>query len=654
MWQDTKNGNGQMGYDNPTFESSEENARRSTISCDGPRVSELKDLESLETKEKNGGTWNNSIEFLMSCIAMSVGFGNIWRFPFTAYENGGGAFLIPYIILLSLVGKPFYFLEMIMGQFSGRSSIRVWNVSPAFVGVGWAQFFSTVIIATYYSSLMALTLYYLIGSFSAELPWAKCLEEWGEYCVDSSSKKNDRISTNETLTFLKNEPYDALNHTLGSPAYRSSAELYFLKTVLHEKDNIDDGIGLPDWKLTLCLFGSWLSVCLVIFQGVKSTGKASYFLAIFPYVVLIALLIRAATLDGAVDGILFFITPKWDMLLKPEVWYAAVTQCFFSLSVCFGAIITYSAHNDIKHNIYRDAMIITTLDTITSLIAGCTIFGILGNLAYEMDVEDISTVVKGGTGLAFISYPDAIAKFEVLPQLFSVLFFVMMFVLGIGSSVGMMSSLYIILNEKFPNVKTWQMVIPLCIFGFLIGTVYVTPGGQFILTLADYYGTSFVVFISATFELVGIVHVYGFENFMEDVEFMLDTKPTIFWRICWFVITPVILIAIFLYTVATLSPLVYAGRTFPSVAHAAGVIILCIGVLQIPIWMLLAMLRNRHLPLKEMISKAFRPTSQWGPKQLKYRKEWLLYKEKRRKIRNNRKQPRWLQTLRVLFRFEPK
>lgn len=96
----------------------------STSTCSGT----TKETEEVRSR------WNNEIEFLMSCIAISIGFGNIWRFPFTAYENGGGAFLIPYIIVLLLVGKPFYYLEMIIGQFSSSSSIKVWNISPAFSG----------------------------------------------------------------------------------------------------------------------------------------------------------------------------------------------------------------------------------------------------------------------------------------------------------------------------------------------------------------------------------------------------------------------------------------------------------------------------------------------------------------------------------------
>ncbi|XP_020283025.1 sodium-dependent nutrient amino acid transporter 1-like isoform X2 [Pseudomyrmex gracilis] len=635
----------QQGFDNTVFQITELHAiGNGERTYPGVSLSEIGDKPN-----KKRTTWNNSIEFLMSCIAVSVGFGNIWRFPFTAYENGGGAFLIPYVILLFLVGKPFYFLEMIIGQFSGNSSVKVWAMSPGFVGVGWAQFCSTVALATYYSSLMALTLYYLIASFSSELPWATCQEDWGDMCINSITKRNHSVDLNATEEDVN--PFNFLNSSI---KLQSSAEMYFTRVVLHEKESIDDGIGWPNWKLTLCLLGSWMTVCAVLFQGVKSSGRFSYFLAIFPYVVLIALLVRAVTLDGAMAGIFYFITPKWSKLLDPNVWYAAVTQCFFSLSVCFGSIITYSSHNEFKHNIYRDVLIITSLDTITSLLAGFTIFGILGNLAYELGEKDISKVVRGGAGLAFISYPDAIAKFNVLPQLFSVLFFVMMFVLGVGSAVGMTTGIMTVIREQFPKSNTWQTVVPVCFLGFLIGTVYVTPGGQFILTLVDYYGTSFVVFILASFEMTGVVWIYGFENFLEDVEFMLDRKVSVYWRICWFVITPLILIAIFIYTVATLTPLTYGGRSFPGSAHAAGWTILCIGVLQIPLWMIIAMLKNRELSFLQMVKKAFAPASRWGPQEVQQRKNWEIFKEERAQIQQMRTQPRWKQIFYVLLNIEPK
>jgi len=97
------------------------------------------------------------------------------------------------------------------------------------------------------------------------------------------------------------------------------ASLQYSKYVLNQTDSIEDGIGVPDWRLTLCLLFSWITIFLVIVRGVKSSGKAAYFLALFPYVVMITLLIRGVTLPGAVDGILFFITPQWDKLLDPVV-----------------------------------------------------------------------------------------------------------------------------------------------------------------------------------------------------------------------------------------------------------------------------------------------------------------------------------------------
>lgn len=123
--------------------------------------------------------------------------------------------------------------------------------------------------------------------------------------------------------------------------------------ILREKANIDDGIGVPNWTLVLTLAFSWLVISSVVFRGIKSSGKASYFLAIFPYVVLVILLIRSLTLPGAFDGVLFFLKPQWDKLLDGNVWYAAVTQVFFSLSICYGSIIMYSSFNRFRHNIRR-------------------------------------------------------------------------------------------------------------------------------------------------------------------------------------------------------------------------------------------------------------------------------------------------------------
>ncbi|XP_065073599.1 sodium-dependent nutrient amino acid transporter 1 isoform X2 [Ochlerotatus camptorhynchus] len=560
----------------------------------------LENNDDEDDNSKGRDQWGKGIEFLMSCIAMSVGLGNVWRFPFIALENGGGAFVIPYIIVLLLVGKPVYYMEMIIGQFSSRGSVKVYDCAPAMRGVGFGQLFSIITLITYYSSLMALIASYMFDSFKSPLPWAHCDPEWGASCVDATARQlTSTVGGNGTVG--------------GGTEKVSSSEMYFKRVVLKEIDNIDDGIGLPDWQLTLFLCLSWSIVLLILIKGVRSAGKVSYFLALFPYVVITILLVRACTLPGAINGIIYFLKPQWDKILDPKVWYAAVTQCFFSLSICFGNIIMYSSYNKFRHNVHRDATIVTTIDTFTSLLAGCTIFGILGHLAHVVGSKDVGSVVKPGAGLAFISYPEAIAKFDVIPQAFSVLFFLMLFVLGIGSNVAMTSCVMTVIRDQFPKVKNWQAATVIAICGVALGSVYVTPGGQYILTLVDHFGASFIALVLAIAELITIGWIYGVDRFCKDVEFMLGIRPNLYWRLCWKWITPLLMSVILVYNLVTLEPLTYQGYVYPTIAYDFGWSIAAFGLLQLPIWGIYAIVKQDGKNLTEKIMNAFRPSKNWGP-----------------------------------------
>uniref|UniRef100_A0A182PFL2 Transporter n=1 Tax=Anopheles epiroticus TaxID=199890 RepID=A0A182PFL2_9DIPT len=173
------------------------------------RTSALLEMNLMKNIQKvQRDKWGKDIEFLLSCIALSVGLGNVWRFPFTALENGGGAFVIPYLIVLLLVGRPIYYLEMLISQFSSRGCINVYDASPAMRGIGVGQTYSTFIVMTYYASLMAVTMRYLIASFGDPLPWSECREEWNATCIDSRLVTN--MAENSTATAV------------------SSAELYFV------------------------------------------------------------------------------------------------------------------------------------------------------------------------------------------------------------------------------------------------------------------------------------------------------------------------------------------------------------------------------------------------------------------------------------------
>ncbi|KAG7162061.1 sodium-dependent nutrient amino acid transporter 1-like [Homarus americanus] len=556
-----------------------------------------------ETSENERQQWSRPIEFLLSCISMSVGLGNVWRFPMTAYENGGGAFLIPYLVVLIFIGRPLYFMELALGQFSSSGSVKVWKMVPAVKGLGYGQMVATWSVVTYYCSLMALTVFYLTQSFSAVLPWTYCDPAWADLnCVDAAS---NRTFTNES---------------------QSSSEQYFLNYVLHRTDNIDEGIGVPDWRQALCLLLSWSILFVTLIRGVQSSGKVAYFTALFPYLVLLTLLARGASLPGAAAGVLYFIKPQWRKLLDPNVWYAAVTQSFFSLSVGFGSVITFSSYNDFKHNIYRDAWIISLVDTLTSMLAGVTIFSILGSLAHELGT-DVKDVVRGGSGLAFISYPEALGKFDWAPQVFAVLFFLMMFTLGLGTASALTGNIITIICDQFPSWRKAYVTLGICIISFLVGLVYVTPGGQWILDLVDYFGGGFVIYVLVIIETIAVHYIYGVNNFLHDVKFMLGKDLGIYWRFCWSFFIPFSLAAILIYILTDLQLPTFEGQEYPQIAYTCGWILSGVALVMVPVWFCQAVYITDGETFSEKMKAVFVAKTGWGPRKAYHKDGWLIMKE---------------------------
>lgn len=507
-----------------------------------------------------------------------------------------------------------YYLEMCLGQFMSQGPVKIWQMAPLMKGIGFAQILAIFFIVSYYAVLLALTFAYLVSSFSLELPWSVCKEDWEGFCIPSVTKTGEM----ENIT-----TEHALNLT-------SSSELYFLRDILNEKDNIDDGIGMPSLKLSIYLFLAWAIAFGVMIKGVKSSGKASYFLALFPYLVMSILFVRSVTLDGAIDGILYFLTPRWEKLLEPVVWRKAVEQCFFSLGVGLGPVVMFSSYNQFNHNIYRDASIVAVMDTLTSLLAGVTIFGILGNLALNLG-KPIDQVVKSGTGLAFISYPDAIAKFEFYPQAFSVLFFCMLFTLGIGSCVGLTQAAVTSIWDHFPKQQFWKFALGGCIIGFVTGLMYVTPGGQWVLTIVDAYGGTFLVLGLAIFEMVTIIWIYGLDEICNDIEFMTKRRVGWYWRLCWGVITPVCMIVLLILALWSFTEPEYSRKPFPYEYHVFGWSLFVIGIVQVPIWFTYEMQHQwANRGFIESLANGFRPSKDWGPKSMSIKSEWTKFKIERR------------------------
>ena len=238
-----------------------------------PKTMEESKPNDLSNEPQNSSNskqqWTNSREFLLSCVAMSVGLGNVWRFPYTAYENGGGAFLLPYVIVLIFIGRPVYFLELTLGQFSSRGATTVWiEMLPLFRGIGFGQIIGCFYIATYYSSLIALAIFYFFASYTEVLPWTVCNPD-----IDIGEKQICRTTIDFKTSFLNASIKS--NNTQSNLRFISPAEQYFRYEVLKAKSSIDDGIGTPDVRLVGCLFLCYVFLFLSMWKGITSSGKVN-------------------------------------------------------------------------------------------------------------------------------------------------------------------------------------------------------------------------------------------------------------------------------------------------------------------------------------------------------------------------------------------
>uniref|UniRef100_A0A7N8Y3G1 Transporter n=1 Tax=Mastacembelus armatus TaxID=205130 RepID=A0A7N8Y3G1_9TELE len=524
------------------------------------------------------GNWSNKLDFILSMVGYAVGLGNVWRFPYLAFQNGGGAFLIPYLTMLGIAGIPIFLLEVSLGQFASQGPVSVWKCIPALQGCGIAMLIISVLIAIYYNIIMCWTLYYLFASLKGSLPWANCRNEWNTV----ECKDKDMLLLGKTHT-------PSHTHTHSNKTYVSPSEEYFKYNVLH----ISKGIEYPGdlrWPLAGCLFLAWLIVYASLAKGIKSSGKVVYFTATFPYVVLVILLIRGVTLPGAGDGILYFITPKWEKLNDAKVWKDAATQIFFSLSAAWGGLITLSSYNKFHNNCYRDTIIVTCTNSATSIFAGFVIFSVIGFMAHELKVP-IERVADEGPGIAFVVYPEALTRLPLSP-FWAIIFFLMLLTLGLDTMFATIETIVTSVSDEFPKyLRKHKPIFTLvcCASFFILGFPMITESGMYMLQLVDTFAASYSLVIIAIFELVGISYLYGLQRFCEDIEMMIGFQPNRFWRLCWAFVTPTILTGILGLSLYQWKVMTYEDYTYPTWSMVLGWLMVICSVIWIPIMFVIKM-----------------------------------------------------------------
>ncbi|XP_076836830.1 sodium-dependent proline transporter isoform X2 [Brachyhypopomus gauderio] len=537
--------------------------------------------------------WGSKNEFLLSCIGYCVGLGNVWRFPYLCYRNGGGVFLIPYFIMLFFTGMPLFLMELSLGQYGSAGPITVWKCCPLLKGIGIGMLCVSILVCLYYNVIIAWTFYYLGSSFQSPLPWS----------CDAPANAPLCNSTNRT------------NHL-------SPPEVFWNERVLGVVNS--DGLHDPGpvrWQLALCLLAAWFIIFLCMLKGIRSSGKVVYVTATFPYIVLIVLIIRGATLEGSLQGVTFYLTPVWSRLANAQVWNDAASQIFYSLGIGVGGLLSMASYNQFDNNVIRDTLVITLGNCGTSFFAGFAIFSILGHMAWRKGVP-VEQVADTGPGLAFVAYPEALA---LLPGsvFWSIIFFLMLFMLGVDTLFGNMEGITTAVLDEFPqlraNMKHKTLFLALLCFAFyLLGLLLVTNGGIYWFTLIDSFSTSFGLIIIALFMCLGISFFYGVNQFCQDIVDMIClcppwcTKLLLYFKACWVFCTPFLLLFILTYIFLEMyrTSLHYGSYVYPLWGKTLGV---CIGVIcciQIPIWATVAVCKESGT-LKDRFQKAIRPLNSW-------------------------------------------
>ncbi|MDR1077190.1 MAG: sodium-dependent transporter [Propionibacteriaceae bacterium] len=380
--------------------------------------------------------WSGQFGFIISAIGSAVGLGNIWRFPGVAYENGGGAFLIPYLVALLTAGIPILFLDYAIGhRFRGGPPLALRRIKRWLESLGWFQVMICFFIGIYYAVILAWAASFFVFSFS---------QKWGD----------------DTASFF-------LNDYLHLPEASAGFSLQFVPGVL----------------IPLVLI--WLATIAVLVLGVaKGVERANVVFMPLLVVAFLILVVRAVTLPGAADGLTALFTPDFSKLGSADVWIAAYSQIFFSLSIAFGIMITYASYRRRKANQTTPGLVVAFANSSFEILAGIGVFSIVGFMAYQQGTTvDQLSGLKGPT-LAFVTFPKVVSE---MPQswLFGALFFASLLMAGFTSLISILQVILAGFQDKFGlSVKRSALWIG-GVMGVVSTLLFATVQGLNVLDVLD-------------------------------------------------------------------------------------------------------------------------------------------------------------------------
>ncbi|XP_046333408.2 sodium-dependent dopamine transporter-like [Haliotis rufescens] len=556
--------------------------------------------------------WRHHLDYVIVLLGFAVGSGTFIKFPYLCMRNGGGAFLIPFV-LFTIVGTiPCVFLEMVIGQYSQSGPVNVWNLCPPFKGIGVGTVIIMFLYTTSYSVIFAWFAYYFYNSFSSSLPWGHCGNTWNtETCISHT------IDDNRTLTNVSDMLTNSTVGTYGtgpinvtSVAGMTATEEFWRLQVLQVTSGLET-IGDLRWTMAACLLITYVILFLCVFKGIRVSGKLVYVTVAVPYVLMLVFLVRGCLLPGSADGIYYYIYPRFEKLLEPKIWIEACSFALYSLGIGFGCVITLSGHSRFSNNCFKDAIQVTLIDMISTIIFGFAFFAVIGHVAYKrgLSVEDFES---SGFNLIFIVFPQ-ILTYLPLPQVWAVFTFLMLMTLEIDSLVPAFEIVVAAVRDQFPvqAERRWLVTGAIAVGNFLFALLYITQGGIYVLTLVDWFTYFPSVAIFVILECLVVGWCYGARRLQEDINSMWGKSVPRVMIISIKYICPLLLLIIFCHSLYSYRPPKYGDYDYPPWATVVGWMVSLCSLVPLPIVFGVTVFRSSGNTLKMKLKHALVPDPSW-------------------------------------------
>ncbi len=414
-----------------------------------------------ETKKQE---WNSNLAFMMAMIGSAVGLGNIWRFPNVLYSNGGGSFMIPYIVSLFLLGISFVLVEYAVGFKFKKSIARIlYSIKGKLEPVAWFILLIVFLITTYYVCVVGWDFIYIILSFT---------KAWG-----------------------------------------SNPDLYFANHVLHATDSIS-GITTIVPNVLISVFLIWFIAWAIIKRDLNDgIGKVSQILLPLLCLIVIGIVAFSLTLPGASIGYTQIFTPDWSALTNLDVWLAAFGQIVFSLSLGMAIAMTYASYLPEGSKLVDNALIVAFSNSGFEVFNSIGIFSILGFMTLSSGIP-FNELVTEGTGLAFVVFPQVFNTMGPAAYVVGPLFFICILFAGITSVIALLEGVCYSISEKF-LIERKKTATVVCIIGFLISCIFATGAGSIVLGVFDAYLNNFALLFAILLECIIFGWIYKFDDLID-------------------------------------------------------------------------------------------------------------------------------------------